>query len=61
MLAALRIPPQLMGIVPLNAGGFCSIKDAAEVWMEIELEPVQARLWQVNEWGEVMRFSDPVT
>ncbi|BAU74402.1 phage portal protein [Metapseudomonas furukawaii] len=58
MLAALRIPPQLMGIVPVNAGGFGSIKDAAEVWTANELEPVQARLQQVNEWvgEEVVRF-----
>ncbi|UCP00577.1 phage portal protein [Metapseudomonas lalkuanensis] len=60
MLAALRIPPQLMGIVPVNAGGFGSIKDAAEVWTANELEPVQARLQQVNEWvgEEVVRFGE---
>lgn len=42
----------------MNAGGFGSIKDAAEVWMASELEPVQARLQQVNEWvgEEVVRF-----
>jgi PBSX family phage portal protein len=58
MLAALRIPPQLMGIVPVNAGGFGSIKEAAEVWAANELEPLQARLSQVNEWlgEEVVRF-----
>ncbi|MBS7660574.1 phage portal protein [Pseudomonas lalucatii] len=58
MLAALRIPPQLMGIVPVNAGGFGSIKEAAEVWAVNELEPLQARLSQVNEWlgEEVVRF-----
>lgn len=58
MLAGLRIPPQLMGIVPVNAGGFGSIKDATEVWVQNELEPLQARLRQVNEWvgEEVVRF-----
>lgn len=58
MLAGLRIPPQLMGIVPQNAGGFGSIKDATEVWVQNELEPLQARLQQVNEWlgEEVIRF-----
>lgn len=63
MLAGLRIPPQLMGIVPQNAGGFGSIKEATEVWVQNELEPLQARLQQVNEWlgEEVVRFerSDP--
>lgn len=58
MLAGLRIPPQLMGIVPQNAGGFGSIKEAAEVYAANELEPLQARLAQVNEWlgEEVIRF-----
>ncbi|WP_454255200.1 phage portal protein [Pseudomonas sp. Marseille-Q8238] len=58
LLAALRVPPQLMGIVPQNAGGFGSISDAAAVWAMNELEPIQARLLQVNEWlgEEVIRF-----
>lgn len=60
MLAGLRIPPQLMGIVPQNAGGFGSIKEATEVWVQNELEPLQSRLQQVNEWlgEEVIRFKD---
>ena len=59
LLAALRIPPQLMGIVPQNAGGFGSLREAAQVWTENELEPLQARLAQVNEWlgEEVVRFA----
>ncbi|BBP82993.1 hypothetical protein PHLH8_26350 [Pseudomonas sp. Pc102] len=58
MLDGLRIPPQLMGIVPVNAGGFGSIRDATEVWVQNELEPLKARLRQVNEWvgEEVVRF-----
>lgn len=58
MLAGLRIPPQLMGIVPQNAGGFGSIRDAALIYAANELEPVQARLAQLNEWigDEVIRF-----
>ena len=60
LLAALRIPPQLMGIVPQNAGGFGSLREAAEVWAMNELEPIQARLQQVNEWlgEEVIRFKE---
>ncbi|WP_296250288.1 phage portal protein [Pseudomonas sp. UBA4194] len=59
MLAALRIPPQLMGIVPQNAGGFGSIKEAAQIWAMNELEPIQSRLRQVNDWlgEEVIRFT----
>lgn len=57
-LAMLRIPPQLMGVVPQNAGGFGSVRDATEVWAINELEPEQARLLQINEWlgEEVIRF-----
>ncbi|MCE1034409.1 phage portal protein [Pseudomonas monteilii] len=59
LLAALRIPPQLMGIVPQNAGGFGSIKEATEIWAMNELEPVQTRLAQINDWlgEEVVRFA----
>ncbi|MDH1404369.1 phage portal protein [Pseudomonas sp. GD03817] len=58
-LAMLRIPPQLMGVVPQNAGGFGSVRDATEVWAINELEPEQARLLQINEWlgEEVIRFN----
>ncbi|MDG9854103.1 phage portal protein [Pseudomonas nitroreducens] len=59
-LAALRVYPQLMGIVPQNAGGFGSIKEASAVWAANELEPLQARLRQVNDWvgEEVIRFKE---
>ena len=58
VLASLRIPPQLMGIVPQNAGGFGSIREAAEIYVANELEPVQARMTQLNDWlgEEVVRF-----
>lgn len=58
MLAGLRIPPQLMGVVPTNAGGFGSIRDAAQVYAANELEPIQTRMLQVNDWlgEEVIRF-----
>lgn len=58
MLASLRIPPQLLGIVPTNAGGFGSITDAGAVWAGHELEPLQARMLKVNDWAgeEVIRF-----
>ncbi|MDM1022057.1 phage portal protein [Acinetobacter sp. VNK23] len=59
-LAALRIPPQLMGIVPNNTGGFGSIMDAAEVFYHNEIIPLQSRMLQINEWAgdEVIRFKD---
>ncbi|KRA15344.1 phage portal protein [Lysobacter sp. Root604] len=58
MLASIRVPPQLMGIVPQNAGGFGSIRDASVVWAANELEPLQARLQRLNNLvgDEVIRF-----
>jgi PBSX family phage portal protein len=60
MLAALRIPPQLMGIVPQNAGGFGSIKDATTSWINTELIPIQGRLMQLNAYIGIqpIRFND---
>ncbi|CDG77653.1 phage portal protein [Acinetobacter baumannii] len=59
-LAALRIPPQLMGIVPNNAGGFGDIKSATEVFYYNEIIPLQSRLLQFNEWAgyEVIKFKE---
>ncbi len=58
LLAAHRIPPQLMGIVPSNTGGFGAADKAAEVFGLNEIAPLQRRFEQLNEWvGEaVVRF-----
>ncbi|WII94723.1 phage portal protein [Moraxella haemolytica] len=60
VLSALRIPPQLLGIVPTNAGGFGSIRDASEMFWRNEILPLQARLEIINEWAgdEIVRFRD---
>lgn len=60
MLAALRIPPQLMGIVPVNSGGFGSISEATQIWKGNEQQPIQERLKQVNLilGEEVVRFEE---
>ena len=60
VLAALRVYPQLMGIVPKNAGGFGSPQEGAQVWATLELEPIQTRLALLNDWvgEEVVRFKD---
>ena len=59
VLAAHRVPPQLLGIVPNNTGGFGSIKDAAEVFFANEIQPLQQRMLALNDWvgEEVVRFS----
>lgn len=58
LLAALRVPPKLMGIVPQKPGCFGSSKEAAEIWTRNELMPVQSNIYQVNQWlgEEVVRF-----
>ena len=57
-LAAHRVPPQLLGIIPANTGGFGNPTDSARVFARNELEPLQARFQEVNEWlgQDVLRF-----
>lgn len=59
MLAAHRVPPQLLGLVPNNTGGFGAVEPAARVFAMNELEPLQARFRECNEWlgEEVIRFT----
>ncbi|WP_225206224.1 phage portal protein [Novosphingobium huizhouense] len=50
MLAAHRVPPQLLGMVPKNTGGFGNVVDAARVFYQLEIEPIQRRMLAVNDW-----------
>lgn len=58
VLAAHRVPPQLLGVIPSNTGGFGDVTKAAEVFHAHEILPLQAKLQEVNEWvgEEVIRF-----
>lgn len=58
VLAVHRVPPQLLGIVPTNTGGFGSIGAAAQVFFANEIEPIQQRMLALNEWigQEVISF-----
>ncbi|WP_414502674.1 phage portal protein [Zymobacter sp. IVIA_5232.4 C2] len=58
-LAAHRVPPQLMGIIPNNTGGFGDIEKAAAVFVANELEPLQETLSEFNDMigQEVIRFA----
>ncbi|MBT2119564.1 phage portal protein [Dyella sp. LX-66] len=60
VLAAHRVPPQLLGLVPTGTTGFGSVVPAAQVFAINELLPLMARFRQVNDWlGEEMAsFSD---
>ncbi|SEF14509.1 MULTISPECIES: phage portal protein [Pseudomonadota] len=59
LLAAHRIPPQLMGIVPSNTGGFGAADKAAEVFGVNEIGSLQRRFERINEalGDEVVRFT----
>ena len=56
ILAAHRVPPQLMGIVPSNTGGFGAVVPAAEVFASNEIAPLQDRFEEVNDWLGVKAF-----
>lgn len=60
LLAAHRVPPQLLGIVPKNTGGFGNVVDAANMFFEMEIVPIQQRLLELNDWlgMEAVRFKD---
>lgn len=57
-LSAHRVPPQLMGIIPSNTGGFGDVGKAAEVFARNEIGPLQERLRECNEWlgVEIVKF-----
>ena len=58
MMAAHRVPPQMMGIMPSNVGGFGDVEKASRVFVRNELIPVQKRLQELNNWvgEEVINF-----
>ena len=60
VLAAHRVPPQLLGVLPNNTGGFGAIEPAARVFARNELKPLQARFRELNDWlgEEVIVFED---
>uniref|UniRef100_A0A3B0LVW5 Phage portal protein n=1 Tax=Arsenophonus endosymbiont of Trialeurodes vaporariorum TaxID=235567 RepID=A0A3B0LVW5_9GAMM len=60
MLAAHRVPPQLMGSIPCNVGGFGDVEKTAKVFVRNELLPLPSKMKQLNEWlgKEVMRFAE---
>nr|DAJ36055.1 MAG TPA: portal vertex protein [Caudoviricetes sp.] len=60
VLAAHRVPPQLMGIVPNNTGGFGDVEKATRVFFINEIIPLQERLKEINNWvgEEVITFTE---
>jgi len=58
LLSAHRVPPQMMGIIPDNAGGFGDVEKVAQVFVRNELTPIQNRLLNMNSWVgfELVKF-----
>jgi PBSX family phage portal protein len=56
ILAAHRVPPQLLGMIPTNAGGFGDVEKAKQVFMENEVTPIQAKMVALNELVGVKAF-----
>lgn len=50
MLAAHRVPPQLLGVVPANAGGFGDVGKASDVFQQLEIVPLMMRFREINDW-----------
>lgn len=59
VLAAHRVPPQLMGIIPNNTGGFGDVEKATKVFFVNEIIPLQERLKEINHrlGVEVIKFT----
>ena len=59
MLGAHRVPPQMMGIMPSNVGGFGDVEKASRVFVRNELLPLQKRFEELNEWAgeEIIQFA----
>ncbi|EIZ77753.1 bacteriophage gpQ [Novosphingobium sp. Rr 2-17] len=60
VLAAHRVPPQLLGIVPANAGGFGDVTKATDAFYELEIEPLQSVFLELNDMlgVEAVRFRE---
>ncbi|MGE5563105.1 MAG: phage portal protein [Bacillota bacterium] len=50
VLAAHRVPPQLLGIIPQANGGFGDVAKASDVFHELEIAPLQTRFEELNDW-----------
>jgi PBSX family phage portal protein len=58
VLTAHRVPPQLMGMIPENTGGFGNAAPAASIFFENEIVPLQNMLIDpINErFGDMVEF-----
>jgi len=50
LMSAHRVPPQMMGMMPNNTGGFGDVIKASQVFVRNELTPLQERIKEINNW-----------
>lgn len=62
LLAAHRTPPQLIGIIPQNNGGFGKVSETRDAYYETEIVPIARRMLRANAWFGVplLAFADYV-
>ncbi len=60
MMAAHRVPPQMMGMMPNDVGGFGDVEKASMVFVRNELHPLQQRFKEMNVWlnDKVISFNE---
>lgn len=60
VLAAHRVPPQLLGVVPANTGGFGDPAKATDQFFELEISPLQSAFLELNDilGVEAIRFQE---
>jgi PBSX family phage portal protein len=60
LLSAHRVPPQMMGIIPNNTGGFGDVEKASQVFVRNELISLQERMKEINQWvgDEIVNFKN---
>lgn len=60
ILAAHRVPPQIIAVIPQNNGGFGDAKTANDVFFVNEIEPLMTRCREVNDWAgrTIVDFSE---
>lgn len=49
ILAAHRVPPQLLGMVPPNGSGFGDVSKATSAFYQLEIEPLMSVFSEINE------------
>lgn len=61
LLAAHRVPPQLLGIIPNNTGGFGDVEKARAAFNALEIEPLKVAMMAMNDQlgVEALQFKSP--